>query len=61
MRRRSSPAKIEFVPVEVEPRTVATDDTAMEIVLGEVRCARQFGLRPGADGGSLAVLAEPAC
>ena len=53
--------KIEFVPVEVAPRTVATDDAAMEIVLGEVRVRVGPGFDPGALRRLLAVLAERAC
>ncbi|WP_242396355.1 IS66 family insertion sequence element accessory protein TnpA [Anaeromyxobacter oryzisoli] len=58
-----SAGRIEFVPVEVTPRTTraAGDETAMEIVLGEIRVRVGPGFDPAALQRLLAVLAERAC
>ena len=53
--------RIEFVPVEVAPRTTTGDDATMEIVLAKIRVRVGPGFEPGALRRLLEVLAEPAC
>jgi hypothetical protein len=56
-------AKIEFVPVEVTPRTTSTagDAAAMEIVIGEIRVRVGPGFDSAALQRLLAALGERAC
>ncbi len=53
--------KIEFVPVEVAPRSAGVEDATMELVLSEIRVRVGPGFDPGALRRLLEVLAEPAC
>jgi hypothetical protein len=56
--------KIEFVPVELEPRAIAADlapHALVEIVLGEIRVRVGPGFDAGALRRLLEVLSEPAC